>query len=496
MESDFVCACEKWMRSVCASLPFYGEHKGKRYCVLHLPGTPKSLDFSKAFKTKLTAKDFNFRGVWFPDELSFDKYEFLDNVDFSGAFFNSRVFFTEAIFLGANFNGATFAMQAYFSRSIFKAEASFDHATFQGPAYFSVARFAAIRFREVRFLASLDFSHTTSLGAATFTSVTLELWATFQSATFNDRVDFAGVNFKEADFRWTTFQSSVRFIRSCFNGDTDFNGSQFIKEVDFDRVTFGGNVNFQSALFGARVTFAGQEQRPMFTKLSVLDLQFATFEKADRVSFHTLRLHPHWFINVDPRTFELTNVDWYKSGKAKAELELLKSRNVASSHRLLAIASRRLAANAEDNDRYREASHFRRMALDAERLEAWRGFNLRRLNWWYWIASGYGERPFQALLVLLGILLLFGMLYTKSGFARWEPRVASEADAVVGKRDDFGTPLPLKRALTYSGGVMTLQKPEPKPATTTAQTLVIAETILGPVQAALLALAVRRKFMR
>ena len=43
---------------------------------------------------------------------------------------------------------------------------------------------------------------------------------------------------------------------------------------------------------------------------------------------------------------------------------------------------------------------------------------------------------------------------------------------------------------------MTLQKPEPRPATGVAQALVMVETILGPVQAALLALAIRRKFMR
>jgi hypothetical protein len=41
-----------------------------------------------------------------------------------------------------------------------------------------------------------------------------------------------------------------------------------------------------------------------------------------------------------------------------------------------------------------------------------------------------------------------------------------------------------------------VQKPEPKPLTGAAQTLVLLETILGPVQTALLALAIRRKFMR
>jgi hypothetical protein len=57
-------------------------------------------------------------------------------------------------------------------------------------------------------------------------------------------------------------------------------------------------------------------------------------------------------------------------------------------------------------------------------------------------------------------------------------------------------PFGLKRAFTYSLSVMSLQKPDPKPLTGTAQTLVLLETILGPVEGALLLLAIRRKFMR
>jgi hypothetical protein len=252
-------------------------------------------------------------------------------------------------------------------------------------------------------------------------------------------------------------------------------------------------------------------------------LQGATVEKPDRVSFHTLTLFPHWFINVDPRKFDFTNIEWMNSGNAKRELELLKTneaerRRLArfpgavdsdqkedpqsddgadkSLHRVLSQACQRLAANCEENSRYRQASHFRRMALDAERLETWRGHDFRRLNWWYWVASGYGERPFQALAVLIGILLLFGLLYTQVGFAQWEPKLASEADVATAKKDEVGAPLRLSRALSYSAGVMTLQKPEPKPATWAAQFAVLFETILGPVQGALLALAIRRKFMR
>src|SRR5205807_3006727 len=102
----------------------------------------------------------------------------------------------------------------------------------------------------------------------------------------------------------------------------------------------------------------------------------------------------------------------------------------------------------------------------------------------------------QAFLVLLGIWFVATLLYAQVGFARWELKIASESDVSVAKRDDVGAPLKFSRALTYSAGVMTLQKPEPRPATTAAQTVVLLETVLGPVQAAPLALAIRRKFMR
>jgi hypothetical protein len=102
----------------------------------------------------------------------------------------------------------------------------------------------------------------------------------------------------------------------------------------------------------------------------------------------------------------------------------------------------------------------------------------------------------QGVLVLFGILLLSAILYSHVGFVRWEPKLASESDMASAKRDDVGAPLKFSRALIYSAAVMTFQKPEPRAATTAAQTVVLLETILGPVQAALLALAIRRKFMR
>jgi hypothetical protein len=139
------------------------------------------------------------------------------------------------------------------------------------------------------------------------------------------------------------------------------------------------------------------------------------------------------------------------------------------------------------------------MAMEPRRLDGWQGWRdiaswvLHRL---YWLASGYGERTEQAFIILLIIWLLSAFLYTQVGFSRWEPKVSSEKEATEVRRDEVGQPLPWPRTLTYSLGVMTLQKPEPRPATDAAQAVVMLETIFGPVQAALLALAIRRKFMR
>ncbi len=80
--------------------------------------------------------------------------------------------------------------------------------------------------------------------------------------------------------------------------------------------------------------------------------------------------------------------------------------------------------------------------------------------------------------MLVGLWVVFGAL-----------------NAVV-MREKAGARMTVPRAFSYSAGVMMLQKPEPGQAATVAQSLVLLETLLGPAQAALLLLAIRRKFMR
>ncbi len=93
------------------------------------------------------------------------------------------------------------------------------------------------------------------------------------------------------------------------------------------------------------------------------------------------------------------------------------------------------------------------------------------------------------------ILVLFAGLYTRVGFERRVDKITNSA-ALVTTPNTVGTPLRFTQAIVYSFEVSILQKPEPKPVTLTAHFLIGLETVLGPLQAAMLALAIRRKFMR
>lgn len=102
-------------------------------------------------------------------------------------------------------------------------------------------------------------------------------------------------------------------------------------------------------MFKNYVRFAGSNEKRVFGKQPRLGFHFTHIEKPERVSFHTLCLHAHWFINVDCRKFEFSDIEW--NCKLKEELERAIKTNVNAPPRLLAIAYRQLADNAEANHR-------------------------------------------------------------------------------------------------------------------------------------------------
>lgn len=514
----FVCECEEQMRSACDGLSYYKEYEGKLYCVLHFPSKEKISDFKDTLRQKLNANDFNFCGVWFPEQISFRNDRFRNKADFSFSTFSEEAIFTSTKFYSeANFSFATFNKEALFDLSVeFNADANFNSARFNNQSSFRNAVFEKLtEFADATFSDRTDFTYAKFNGETTFSAAVFKAQAIFSLAAFGRKVNFNSAKFgADSDFSYAKFCRNTRsefrnddtnFSSAQFNGRANFNYAQFskgsdfgyslfISEADFRSTVFRGNVNFLSAIFEDYVRYAGGLDSQGFAAQSSVNFQHARIEKPDHFSFHTLALRPYWFVNVDARKFEFTNVEWHNN--IHQEIEALKRMKVLAPHRLLARVCRQLAINEEENHRYEEASSLRYMAMEVRRLEHWKGFAPWTLRWWYWFASGYGERVRQGFVVLIGVWLLFALLYTQVGFIRWEPRISNEQEAATTKRDDVGQPLTFKRAMTYSLSVMALQKPEPKPATNTAYAVVILETILGPLQAALLALAIRRRFMR
>lgn len=595
--SKFVCECEEHMRPVCGGEPEYSDHEGKRYCVLHFPTGKSKKTFDQAVKRKTDARDYNFRGVWFPNEVRFDDVDaqadfsyatFNGEADFGSTKFYQIAAFTKAIFKGsAYFAEAEFHNEAAFLFSTFESEADFSDAKFKGVADFSETKFIAKANFAATFSGGVDFSGSLFSSRANFEEAVFDIpnaslidpILDFSRAKFNGQVSFSSVRFEnrsnvpenldfsdarfaeEVDFTSAAFGARTSFRRAVFGAEADFSPKKRVEEggspayfkqdADFSETTFGGKANFADAVFirdasFSDATFAGEanfshaefklnldlseatfrdylrfaSKKPDALLAESLDFQYARIDIPDHVSFHTLKLYPHWFISVDARKFDFTNVRWL--GTLPEEIETLITRQVSSPHRLLSIAYRQLALNAEENHRYDEASQFRYQTMAARRRERWHDFAawrswlrwlsdrwnrisrhriilfLRRdrLHWFYWILSGYGERVFRGFVALAGIWLVFAWLYTCVGFVRWVPPATIGLEVVGPRYDEVGEPLRFTRALSYSLGVMSLQKPEPRPLTNWAHTLVTVETILGPVQAALLLLAIRRKFMR
>jgi uncharacterized protein YjbI with pentapeptide repeats len=564
-DATFVCECEDDVRSACTGEVFYNKYGGKQYCVFHSPSTEKEAAFSKALKKKIDAKDFNFRGLWFPEEAKFSRAIFHAKVDFFKATFNAIANFSSVSFEEANFRNAIFNGEAYFDHTVFDAPAVFRQARFKEKADFYQATFnrgAPVYFDYASFCSVADFRETTFNSLADFANAKLKL-AHFNKASFNAQSDFSNAIFaEEAYFPRTTFIKESEFKSAKFEAESnfsfatfetaDFRNAIFLRKADFNHATFGidagfsytkfgaeavfsstsfrtqayfslvtfsSKVDFSYALFEDYIKFAGAKKEQVIDSELSLDFQHARIDKPDHVSFLSLTLRPNWFVNVDVRKLDFTDVNW--DGSISQEIKELKKKEVSSPHLLLAVVYRQLAVNAEDNHRYEEASRFRYWAMELLREVRWRDFEfwdafrkklssrlqlfsqhrfvtpLKRdwLSWLYWAASGYGERIRRAFLGLLGIWVLFAYFYTQVGFTPENAKQTSESTGIT-QIDEVGKPLRFTPALTYSLGVMSLQKPEPHPLTGTAHILVTIETIFGPLQAALLALAIRRKFMR
>jgi hypothetical protein len=521
------CYYKKRFTSVCDGLPAEYEHDGEQYCVLHFPSKDKDLDaFTEAIQKK---RNNDFRGIYFPVKHTLTpSLPVEEEIDFSSCTFEG----------GADFSNVTFKKYANFSNATFKEHANFSYTNFSdaGPnaALFYKATFeVGADFSSAIFNSRVDFLRTTFEGSSVFEG------AGFSVATFKGVALFSNCTFEvETDFSSATFEVGATFREITFKGRTDFSEATFEGHAYFDRTTFKEEGIFSSLQTSPQTS---------------LHFEGALIEKPESLKFHSTFLRPSWFVDVDAPKFDFTDVEWFRLPDGdelkleneiealepwpEIEIEALEPRLLErrQRQRKLQKACRQLMKNAEENHDYPTANEFHYWSMELARKEAMvlarekrfreglRRFGL--IDVLYGALSGYGVRPRRAFLVLVGMWAFFAILYMVWGGSQlrafsafallqfidffvilfwWEPSFAIlfaqayslEMQALSASEIQQSFEHAWK-SLVYSLAAMARLNPQPKPdAPGLFQFLVTAEGILGPLQIALLALAVRRRVMR
>ena len=522
---------KQFIRSaVCRDLPVNLEHEGEKYCLLHFPSYYEKPGFQELLDERLNEvyeKPFveiveqttithpiDFTGVWFP------------RISFRNRVFDKPVCFNFATFTMVDFGNCEFIVNPQFRSANFIESAGFDSCKFKSCIDSSEADFSNAIFDGITSFSSTIFNCGVSFSSTKFNSQVTFAQVKFNSQDLSKRVSFYKTKFQgETGFWSTNFASAVNFDYAIFAGKTIFESVNFNSFASFSQCHFKENslttfeatkffdaANFQSVRIQGRVVIDGSRESKVFGDGVRLDMQNFVVLDNGVFMFKSVILRPNWFINCEAQSIHFVDVDWTDNvdGRILIESELreLTRQNFQGRIRpLFVITCRQLTENAENNNRFEEASKFRRMAFECERLER----KDKISNWWnesvsclsifnkiiekaktfpydffHWVyrwTSGYGENRLWAFFVLFLIVFISTILYSTPlcEFPNGQDGIRS---------------LDFFESVAYSLRAMVLQRPEPFPTNTFGKIVLALETVFAPLQAALLALAIRRKFMR
>lgn len=325
----------------------------------------------------------------------------------------------------------------------------------------------------------------------------------FRSVVFPIRFEYKGKLSGDLNFSGATFYRRVVFENAEIN-NLNFNEAYFtdISELVVKNSVCRGKINFDKANIEGKVFLNGKNDRILFmNSANALSLKDARIEKPHWINFRSIRLLPHYFVDVDASKFVFLDCKWRD---ANEEDFAIAEEITRATHKEIAQTCNQLAANYEENRHYDESSDFRYGAMEAKRLGYKSTFTkIFNLYWLYKWTSGYGESRLWATFVLLFLIGLFSVFYATryASFDNGE-KPPKPAETFVGQTCDnmriIGNPngMTVCDGIVHSLAVAYFQRPDPKPHDALTKFLVTLETILVPIQAALLALAIRRKFMR
>lgn len=358
-------------------------------------------DTETSFNFSIFKKHAAFRFSRFISKsVEFNNAKFEDVADFFGCSFEGD----------ADFTGSTFNAAAYFTASRYEGKCCFQRSTFNGPVDFAAARFQGKAiFKKVKFNenANADFSRTRY--AKVF----------FKDVFFNAPVDFSRIQVEHSCFFIkTNFSKEAVFSESRFCNIAVFLKVTFSKLAQFDRAAFQGVLVYKKTIFLETALFLDCVF-PVESDNNKIEFSYCHVYEQHKIRIHDTNLGSFRFFNIDISSFKFENCTWPKDDdgflsvyEEKKYVGKDKNKKIESVFRSLkknAISSR---SEFQASDwHYKEKKYaYKNLLVSRGEIPAARYLFFRFFYKAYEISSGFGERPAQALLVLLVLFFTLGAL--------------------------------------------------------------------------------------
>ena len=459
-----------------------------------------------------------FIGAIFLGPVDFSRARFQGDANFAQARFFQPVFCVEAVFEGScTFAAVRFGPRVDFSRAKLRKKADFRDSHFEGEAKFGDATLHAAVFSGSEFIGRAWFGGSMMFEGADFQTVRFRSDADFLDAklfgrcrftyvTHEGNSSFSGSLLGDSDFSCSDFKAFANFYKTAFTGQAHFNLTKF-QDVRFDSARFDGGAQFESATFSGNAEFQNASFGFSSVRTGIADFTNARFESPNKVwltqvnqgAAQGLRAR---FVNCDVERIHLEDVRWHRrAGRMVLQDELdigvgyreqLGQRHESPGHELVAIAYRQLIDNFDRVRSLDLAEDCYCGALDMTRRNPGVPLLSRGVLAIYKVLSSYGGSYARALLVLVLFILAFASIFS----APWTSlRPARDNPANVQMADSFFRRYPA--GLVHALEVATFQRDTVYSLPTrNGRLAAIAEQMVIPIQAGLLALALRRRFRR
>ncbi len=515
--------------------PVVYSEDSSHYCVFHAPTDKKGMpteDFYAAVRKKISLEAYtpsgghNFSGTIFPGDIDFSKTTisrttgkinfreciFTGKTSFKELKFRSPIDFTKSTFKNTvSFFNTTFQQAALFVDVGFEGEANFSHASFSGITDFINTCFKTnCIFRWATISTECDFSRATFDGKLEFHEAHVDGKAIFKEAAFNATVDFHLTEFKgNTSFSLSTFKGEATFVQAIFRGETVFNNTTFSDAARFHESSFNDSMSFRDAHFLSIANFSWCAFFKTATFISTVfdkgcDFSNATFNGNGKF-FNCMFTEKTLFTDLQSiselrfSTLDLGVVNLLGTPLNNIWFQELKCPKLNKEYRYQIPQEDEPNMYTRANDFYRQMKrHHKDRQNDAE-ASLWHfsekeaqlkhsqslsdnRFLLAMLKA-YRISSRYGENPLQAMKVLSLLLIALFVCLLCGVFIQYGTSLVITKDCIA------------KFFLTFFQYILLL-RPEWTPPKEFEIIALIISRLLIPIQAALLAFAIRNKFMR